>query len=151
MFRSSSIFQLAVLPKLQTFELNLWYHNIVAEAGVDKKVRTSFLCLKTLAISHLELSYDIVPSTWFHHSHVICIPQTNRWKNVLSAMRMGYGSLQSVWKITSVSWRSNIPPSRIPFFVDLSDGPSRGYVAEVFGTHFQLPDLGPIGVGIHLI
>ncbi|CAB3408157.1 unnamed protein product [Caenorhabditis bovis] len=24
-------------------------------------------------------------------------------------------------------------------------GPSRGYVLEVFGTHFQLPDLGPIG------
>ncbi|CAN6482714.1 unnamed protein product [Victoria cruziana] len=31
------------------------------------------------------------------------------------------------------------------FSVDLPDGPSRGYVAEVFGTHFQLPDLGPIG------
>ncbi|PIO60364.1 hypothetical protein TELCIR_18141, partial [Teladorsagia circumcincta] len=25
------------------------------------------------------------------------------------------------------------------------DGPSRGYVLEVYGTHFQLPDLGPIG------
>lgn len=24
-------------------------------------------------------------------------------------------------------------------------GPSRGYVLEVYGTHFQLPDLGPIG------
>ncbi|KAK6134660.1 hypothetical protein DH2020_031585 [Rehmannia glutinosa] len=31
------------------------------------------------------------------------------------------------------------------FVVDLPDGPSRGYVAEIFGTHFQLPDLGPIG------
>lgn len=31
------------------------------------------------------------------------------------------------------------------FAVDLPDGPSRGYVAEIFGTHFQLPDLGPIG------
>ncbi|KAL6535956.1 hypothetical protein OROHE_012800 [Orobanche hederae] len=29
--------------------------------------------------------------------------------------------------------------------VDLPDGPSRGYVAEIFGTHFQLPDLGPTG------
>ncbi|GJZ76679.1 homogentisate 1,2-dioxygenase [Tanacetum coccineum] len=42
-------------------------------------------------------------------------------------------------------------PQGFRFSVDLSDGPSRGYVAEVFGTHFQLLDLGPIGVGIHLI
>eukprot|EP01133_Synstelium_polycarpum_P009131 gene9131-10708_t len=25
------------------------------------------------------------------------------------------------------------------------DGPSRGYICEVFGSHFRLPDLGPIG------
>jgi len=25
------------------------------------------------------------------------------------------------------------------------DGPSRGYIAEVYDTHFKLPDLGPIG------
>jgi homogentisate 1,2-dioxygenase len=25
------------------------------------------------------------------------------------------------------------------------DGPSRGYVCEIFSGHFQLPDLGPIG------
>lgn len=30
------------------------------------------------------------------------------------------------------------------FSVDVS-GPSRGYILEVFGSHFQLPDLGPIG------
>lgn len=28
--------------------------------------------------------------------------------------------------------------------MDVSE-PSRGYILEVFGTHFQLPDLGPIG------
>ncbi|KAL6554190.1 hypothetical protein OROMI_019863 [Orobanche minor] len=38
-------------------------------------------------------------------------------------------------------------PQGFRFVVDLPDGPSRGYVAEIFGTHFQLPDLGPIGVG----
>lgn len=37
-------------------------------------------------------------------------------------------------------------PQGFRFAVDLPDGPSRGYVAEVFGTHFQLPDLGPIGM-----
>ena len=30
------------------------------------------------------------------------------------------------------------------FSVQVS-GPSRGYILEVFNTHFQLPDLGPIG------
>ena len=25
------------------------------------------------------------------------------------------------------------------------EGPSRGYIVEVFDTHFKLPDLGPIG------
>lgn len=33
----------------------------------------------------------------------------------------------------------------IRFSVGTPDGPSRGYVCEVFGGHFQLPDLGPIG------
>ncbi|KAI4321829.1 hypothetical protein MLD38_035163 [Melastoma candidum] len=36
-------------------------------------------------------------------------------------------------------------PQGFRFNVALPDGPSRGYVAEIFGTHFQLPDLGPIG------
>lgn len=39
-------------------------------------------------------------------------------------------------------------PQGFRFVIDLPDGPSRGYVAEVFGTHFQLPDLGPIGNNI---
>ncbi|WMV60450.1 hypothetical protein MTR67_053835 [Solanum verrucosum] len=38
-----------------------------------------------------------------------------------------------------------ILPQGYRFAVDLPDGPSRGYVAETFGTHLQLPDLGPIG------
>ncbi|XP_030460971.2 homogentisate 1,2-dioxygenase-like [Syzygium oleosum] len=38
-------------------------------------------------------------------------------------------------------------PQGFRFSVDLPDGPSRGYVAEIFGTHFQLPDLGPIDAG----
>uniref|UniRef100_A0A158PID3 Homogentisate 1,2-dioxygenase n=1 Tax=Angiostrongylus costaricensis TaxID=334426 RepID=A0A158PID3_ANGCS len=35
-------------------------------------------------------------------------------------------------------------PQGIRFSIDVN-GPSRGYVLEVYGTHFQLPDLGPIG------
>lgn len=37
-------------------------------------------------------------------------------------------------------------PQGFRFVVYLPDGPSRGYVAEIFGSHFQLPDLGPIGI-----
>ncbi|ORZ05800.1 homogentisate 1,2-dioxygenase [Absidia repens] len=33
----------------------------------------------------------------------------------------------------------------IRFSVALPDGPVRGYILEVFGEHFELPDLGPIG------
>uniref|UniRef100_A0AC34RDW1 Homogentisate 1,2-dioxygenase n=1 Tax=Panagrolaimus sp. JU765 TaxID=591449 RepID=A0AC34RDW1_9BILA len=35
-------------------------------------------------------------------------------------------------------------PQGIRFAVNV-DGPSRGYVLEVYGTHFKLPNLGPIG------
>eukprot|EP00300_Choanocystis_sp_HF-7_P002181 c11695_g1_i1.p1 GENE.c11695_g1_i1~~c11695_g1_i1.p1 ORF type:complete len:355 (+),score=61.34 c11695_g1_i1:318-1382(+) len=31
------------------------------------------------------------------------------------------------------------------FSIDLPDGPSRGYVSELYEGHFELPDLGPIG------
>ncbi|EGG16463.1 homogentisate 1,2-dioxygenase [Cavenderia fasciculata] len=33
----------------------------------------------------------------------------------------------------------------ICFSVNIPDGPSRGYILEIFGSHFRLPDLGPIG------
>eukprot|EP00240_Pyramimonas_obovata_P014087 CAMPEP_0118937312 /NCGR_PEP_ID=MMETSP1169-20130426/22320_1 /TAXON_ID=36882 /ORGANISM="Pyramimonas obovata, Strain CCMP722" /LENGTH=189 /DNA_ID=CAMNT_0006880903 /DNA_START=527 /DNA_END=1092 /DNA_ORIENTATION=+ len=36
-------------------------------------------------------------------------------------------------------------PRGIRFKVDLPDGPSRGYVLEVYAGQFRLPDLGPIG------
>ncbi|KAF5327629.1 hypothetical protein D9619_004632 [Psilocybe cf. subviscida] len=33
----------------------------------------------------------------------------------------------------------------IKFKVILPDGPSRGYIQEIFGSHYTLPELGPIG------
>eukprot|EP00239_Pterosperma_sp_CCMP1384_P005123 CAMPEP_0197849736 /NCGR_PEP_ID=MMETSP1438-20131217/13073_1 /TAXON_ID=1461541 /ORGANISM="Pterosperma sp., Strain CCMP1384" /LENGTH=496 /DNA_ID=CAMNT_0043462555 /DNA_START=239 /DNA_END=1729 /DNA_ORIENTATION=+ len=36
-------------------------------------------------------------------------------------------------------------PRGIRFSIDLPDGPSRGYVLEVYTNQFVLPDLGPIG------
>lgn len=38
----------------------------------------------------------------------------------------------------------------IRFAIELPDGPSRGYAVEVFDGHFQLPDLGPIGI-LHVL
>ncbi|KAJ5902840.1 homogentisate 1-2-dioxygenase [Penicillium taxi] len=31
------------------------------------------------------------------------------------------------------------------FTVTLPDGPSRGYIQEIFGSHYELPELGPVG------
>ncbi|KAH9884385.1 homogentisate 1,2-dioxygenase [Xylariomycetidae sp. FL2044] len=31
------------------------------------------------------------------------------------------------------------------FTVGLPDGPSRGYIQEIFGSHYELPELGPVG------
>ena len=36
-------------------------------------------------------------------------------------------------------------PRGIRYQIDFPDGPSRGYILEVFDRHFELPDLGPIG------
>ncbi|EMD34039.1 hypothetical protein CERSUDRAFT_117547 [Gelatoporia subvermispora B] len=33
----------------------------------------------------------------------------------------------------------------IKFRVFLPDGPSRGYIQEIYGSHYELPELGPIG------
>ncbi|ANB11224.1 homogentisate 1,2-dioxygenase [Sugiyamaella lignohabitans] len=33
----------------------------------------------------------------------------------------------------------------IRFSVNLPDGPSRGYILEIWGSNFELPDLGPLG------
>ncbi|KAK5991064.1 Homogentisate 1,2-dioxygenase [Cladobotryum mycophilum] len=33
----------------------------------------------------------------------------------------------------------------IRFRVLLPDGPARGYIQEIFGTHYDLPELGPVG------
>ncbi|TFK73253.1 homogentisate 1,2-dioxygenase [Pluteus cervinus] len=33
----------------------------------------------------------------------------------------------------------------IKFKVQLPDGPSRGYIQEIYGSHYELPELGPLG------
>ncbi|KAJ8520765.1 hypothetical protein ONZ45_g2467 [Pleurotus djamor] len=36
-------------------------------------------------------------------------------------------------------------PRGMKFKVKLPDGPSRGYIQEIFGSHYELPELGPLG------
>ncbi|KAH9849906.1 homogentisate 1,2-dioxygenase [Lenzites betulinus] len=36
-------------------------------------------------------------------------------------------------------------PRGMKYKVGLPDGPSRGYILEIFGSHYELPDLGPLG------
>jgi homogentisate 1,2-dioxygenase len=38
-----------------------------------------------------------------------------------------------------------VVPRGIRFSVALPDGPSRGYICEVFNGRYEIPDLGPIG------
>lgn len=82
-----------------------------------------------------------------------------RWCSPLEAAPFArFSSLTSLMLINVGLWiktecgRLQVSPGEIVvlpqgfrFSVDLPDGPSRGYVAEVFGAHFHLPDLGPIG------
>lgn len=61
------------------------------------------------------------------------------------------GLCSGLW-LTTEFGRMEVKPGEIAvvqqgirFAVGVPDGPSRGYVCEVFGGHFQLPELGPIG------
>ena len=39
-------------------------------------------------------------------------------------------------------------PRGIRFTVSLKNGPVRGYICEIFSSHFIVPDLGPIGANM---
>lgn len=59
---------------------------------------------------------------------------------------------QGLLDITTEFGKIKVGPNEIAviqrgvrYSVNLPDGASRGYVLEVFGAHFELPDLGPIG------
>nr|GEX90426.1 hypothetical protein [Tanacetum cinerariifolium] len=58
MIKSSSIFQLAIHPKLQELDLRFWSCKFVTEPGLNKKVPTAFLCLKTLKLYPVDFTCD---------------------------------------------------------------------------------------------
>lgn len=85
---------------------------------------------------------------------VLCLPSILSL-SLISLSPPSHADLVGLW-ITTECGRLQVSPGEIVvlpqgfrFVVDLPDGPSRGYVAEIFGTHFQLPDLGPIGASKH--
>ena len=58
---------------------------------------------------------------------------------------------QGTLNITTEMGRMTVAPNEIAviqqgirFSVDVT-GPTRGYMLEIWGTHFVLPNLGPIG------
>lgn len=58
---------------------------------------------------------------------------------------------EGILKITTEFGKLKVKPNEIcviqqgmRFKVDV-DGPSRGYILEVYDDHFRLPNLGPIG------
>ena len=58
---------------------------------------------------------------------------------------------QGVLDVTTEFGRMRVEPQEIVVvqqgmrFSVAVEGPSRGYILEVFDNHFRLPDLGPIG------
>ncbi|RHZ68909.1 hypothetical protein Glove_292g35 [Diversispora epigaea] len=85
---------------------------------------------------HIYLAYTNMINTAFYNSDgdFLIVPQQGRLDITTEFGRM----MVSPGEITVI-------PRGIKFSVNLPDGPSRGYILEVFDNHFELPDLGPIG------
>nr|GEU94817.1 hypothetical protein [Tanacetum cinerariifolium] len=63
--KSSSIFQLMGLPKLQELALDFWMCTLMIANGVKKKVPAAFNCLKTLKLHFIDFSDDVMASFVF--------------------------------------------------------------------------------------
>ncbi|PWA96385.1 F-box domain, Leucine-rich repeat domain, L domain-like protein [Artemisia annua] len=63
--KSSSIFQLMGLPKLQELSFDFWMCNLMTADVVRKKAPTSFNCLKTLKLSFIDFSDEVMASFVF--------------------------------------------------------------------------------------
>ncbi|KAK0476467.1 homogentisate 1,2-dioxygenase [Armillaria novae-zelandiae] len=85
---------------------------------------------------HLYVANADMKSKAFHNSDgdMLVVPQQGRLdvQTEFGRMMVRPGELMVIQK-------------GMKFKVSLPDGPSRGYVQEIFGSHFELPDLGPIG------
>lgn len=102
---------------------------LIAHAGIGSPSNKSGMC-----IYHYRCNQSMTRSA-MHNSDgdFLIVPQTGTINLVTEN-----GLLQVPPKYICVI------PRGIKFAVEVSEA-SRGYVAEVFDGHFQLPDLGPIG------
>lgn len=101
------------------------------------------------------LLLELIPVSWFLE-YALMLPVRQLLERNLIPFYLSFWTPSAGFAglfITTECGRLKVSPGEIAilpqgfrFTVDLPDGPSRGYVAEIFGTHFQLPDLGPIGI-----
>ncbi|MDG5487108.1 homogentisate 1,2-dioxygenase [Sphingomonas sp. BGYR3] len=66
-------------------------------------------------------------------------------ETVLVPQQGGIAVLTELGRIEAAPGHIVLIPRGVRFRVTLTDGASRGYVCENFGSPFRLPDLGPIG------
>jgi len=71
--------------------------------------------------------------------------------STLPTLLVGYGTLYLCFYVDAAECLGSVT-QKLSAVLQLGmrfsvavDGPSRGYVSEVFDAHFKLPDLGPIG------
>lgn len=66
--------------------------------------------------------------------------------DLLIVPQMGAFTLQTEFGVLDVRpGQVVIVPKGLKFSVLLHDGPIRGYIGEVYGRHFELPERGPVG------
>ncbi|XP_073116348.1 homogentisate 1,2-dioxygenase isoform X2 [Elaeis guineensis] len=81
------------------------------------------------------------------HMHTQKLSSECRFYNTFYVIKAG------LW-ITTECGKLQVSPGEIVvlpgfcFAIKLSDCRSHGYVTKVFGIHFQLPELGPIGIAL---
>lgn len=82
---------------------------------------------------------------------ISCHSSQNLLKTFLFLANPGLSITTECGKLQVSPGEMVVLPQGFRFSVNLPDGPSRGYVAEIFGAHFQLPDLGPIGMSFSIL
>ena len=104
-----------------------------ASATCTKRRRSRERCLDAL---HLYVANRSMDERAFYNSDgdLLIVPQEG-----------GLTLMTELGLLTVEPGTITTVPRGIKFSVLLNDGPVRGYVAEVYGRHFELPERGPVG------
>eukprot|EP01113_Clastostelium_recurvatum_P018292 TRINITY_DN2156_c0_g1_i1.p1 TRINITY_DN2156_c0_g1~~TRINITY_DN2156_c0_g1_i1.p1 ORF type:complete len:461 (-),score=98.21 TRINITY_DN2156_c0_g1_i1:60-1442(-) len=103
--------------------------------------------LKTLAgAGHPSVKHGLAVHIYTANTDMINKSFYNSDGDFLILPQLGTLDIQTEFGVLLVPPGSMVViPRGICFSVRLPEGTGRGYVLEVFGSHFKLPDLGPIG------